>query len=808
MLVSYKWLKDYVDIDMDPEELAHKLTMVGLEVDSIKTLGHSLEGVVVGYVEECKPHPDSDHLSVCRVDVGRDEPLNIVCGAPNVAAGQKVPVALEGTKLPNGMTIKKAVIRKIESCGMICSGNELGLDSSLLSKDEQEGIMVLPEDSVPGADLVETLDLNDTVFEIELTPNRADCMSIRNVAREVAALAGLPLKPINIQFEETTEVTAADMIAVEIKDEDLCGRYVARAVTGVKVGPSPAWLQNRLKAVGVRPISNIVDVTNFVMMEMGQPLHAFDYNYLEDKTIVVRRAEKGETIITLDGQERLLNQDTLVIADGKRPVAIAGVMGGENSEIMDDTTTVLIESANFNPVNIRRTSKRLGLRSESSIRFEKGVNIEGALEAANRAAQLMAELGGGKVVSGVVDNYPRKWVPVKIDVSVKKVNNLLQLDLSEEEIVNLLRPIELECESTGDGILSVTVPPFRMDIEREVDVVEEIARLYGYEKIPLTIPEGDIGQIKMTWEQVLERNCKEILTGCGLNEAVSFSFMNPRSYDKWGIPEGDPLRNAVVISNPLSEEHSVMRTSLIPNLLEIAERNVSHKVEDLSIFEYGRVFTPDPEGKKPVERPVLAALVMGSLDSGWNWQKEELDFFFLKGVLEELLDRLNIKKVRWEPCTCSGLHPGRTARIIAGGGEVIGILGEIHPDAVDNFKLTSRPCVFELEFKLLASLASQEKQYTPLGRFPSAERDLAVIVAEEISAAQLEEEILSAGGEILTSCRLFDVYRGKPVPENKKSMAYSLVYQALDRTLTDEEINSRHEEIKQRLVEKFGAELR
>ncbi|HHX95153.1 MAG TPA: phenylalanine--tRNA ligase subunit beta, partial [Clostridia bacterium] len=518
MLVSYQWLKDYVDIDMDPQELADKLTMVGLEVSSVTRLGPNMEGVLVGYVEHVDPHPNSDRLSLCRVDIGKGEPLNIVCGAPNVAAGQKVPVAMIGTCLPNGQKIEKAVIRKVESHGMICSGDEMGLDGALLPKDQQEGIMVLPEDSVVGDSVEKTLNLDDTVFEIDLTPNRADCMSIRNIAREVGAIAGLKLKPLDLDFEESTDALTKDMISVEIKDPDLCGRYVARVVTGVTIGPSPAWLQNRLRAVGVRPISNIVDVTNFVMMEMGQPLHAFDYRFLEEKTIVVRRAGEGEKIITLDGQERQLDENTLVIADGKRPVAIAGIMGGENSEIMEDTTTVLIESANFNMVNIRRSSKRLGLRSESSMRFEKGVNIEGAREAADRAAKLMAYLGGGRVASGVVDNYPRKWTPVKIELNVQKVNNLLDLNLSKEKIVDLLESIDLKSDSIGQDALLVTVPPFRLDIEREIDLVEEVARLYGYEKIPLTIPEGDVGQQKMTWEQVLERKCKEILTGCGLTE--------------------------------------------------------------------------------------------------------------------------------------------------------------------------------------------------------------------------------------------------------------------------------------------------
>lgn len=807
MLVPYKWLKDYVDIKMDPDELAHKLTMAGLEVSSVEKPGAGLEGVIVGFVQKVEPHPNSDRLSLCQVDIGQEKPLSIVCGAPNVAAGQKVPVAVAGTRLPNGQEIKKAVIRQVESLGMICSGNELGLDPSLLSPEEQEGIMVLAGDSVPGASLIEALGLDDVIFDVELTPNRADCMSIRNVAREVAAVAGLRLKPLEIKFEEDGTKDIKDMISVEILDPDLCGRYVARMVEGVTIGPSPEWLQTRLKAVGVRPISNIVDVTNFVMMEMGQPLHAFDYRFLEDRAIIVRRATPGEKIVTLDGQERQLSEDMLVIADRQKPVAIAGVMGGENSEIMEDTSTVLIESANFNMVNIRRTSRKLGLRSESSMRFEKGVNIEGALEAANRAAQLMAELGGGRVVYGVVDNYPRKWTPQNIDLRVGKVNRLLGVDLSADEIAELLSRIELTVCSKKEGVLSVGIPAFRLDLEREIDLVEEVARIYGYERIPLTIPEGDVGQEKMTWEQTLEKKCKEILVGCGLTEAITFSFMNPRGFDKMMLPLDDPLRNAVEITNPLSEDQKVMRTSLVPNLLEVAERNASRKVTDLRIFEFGRVFFPAEGNEKPSERPAIAALAMGSTAGGWKWDKEELDFFFLKGVLTELMGQLGISGVKWEPYSRPGLHPGRTAVIIRGS-DILGFVGEIHPDVLENYSLNSRACIFELDFNVLSRLAGKEKTYKPLQRYPSAERDLAVIVPETVSAAELEKTIVEVGGNILGECRLFDVYRGKQVPEGRKSVAYALVYQDPERTLTDEEINMRHSGIKQKLAEKFGAESR
>jgi len=808
MLVSYKWLKDYVDINLEPKELAYKLTMSGLEVSSIDRPGKAFDNVVVGLIEDIVEHPYADKLSVCLVDIGKNGRLRIVCGAPNIKVGQKVPVAKPGAVLPTGHKIRSAVIRQVESQGMICSAHELGLDADLLPPEQREGIMELPPDAEVGTGVAQVLGLDDVIFELDLTPNRADCLSMVNIAREVAAISGTSLRLPDIKINEDPTTDINDMISVDILDEDLCGRYVARAVVDIKIGPSPTWMQNRLKASGVRPINNIVDVTNYVMLETGQPLHAFDYRFLEEQRIIVRRAEEGEMITTLDGQERMLDPDMLVIADANKPVAIAGIMGGQDSEVLENTTTVLIESANFNPVNIRWTSRKLGLRSESSLRFEKGVNIEGALDAANRAAQLMAELGGGRIVSGAVDNYPRKWAPVKINLRVDRVNELLGLDLKPGKIKELLESIDLKVEAGDSNVFSVLIPPFRRDLELEIDLVEEVARLYGYDRIPTTIPGGDVGQVKKNRYQLLEERCKNILTACGLTEVITFSFTSPRVLDKLEVPQNHSLRNAVRIANPLSEEQSILRTTILPNLLEVAQKNVYRKVTNLRIFELGKIFLPTEGREQPLEETVVAGLAMGSVEKGWNWQQQELDFFFLKGVLEELFEQLNVGGIRWE-CSSDypGLHPGRAAEIKAGS-RLLGVLGEIHPKVRENFELPFRACVFEINFNALAEPVKEVRLYKPLPRFPSAERDMAFIVSDQVTAAQIEETIREVGGEILRSYRLFDVYRGPQIPQGKRSIAYSLVYQAKDRTLTDEEVDALHNRIKEELVKRFGAELR
>jgi len=808
LLVSYNWLKEYVDININPEELAQRLTMVGLEVSSVNRFDKSLDKVVVGLIEDIKDHPYASKLSLCTVNVGDGQRLKIICGAPNIRVGQKVPVAIEGAVLPSGMVIKKVNIRQMESEGMICSAQELGLDANLLPEEQKQGIMEFPDDVPIGADVADVLNLNDAVLELDLTPNRSDCLSVISIAREVAAICGTELRLPVIEIKEDPNTNIGDLITVEIADDELCGRYVARIVDGIKIKPSPIWMQNRLRASGVRPINNIVDVTNYVMLEFGQPLHAFDYRFIKGKKIIVRRAEEGEKIVTLDGQERKLEPDMLVIADAEEAVAIAGVMGGRDSEILEDTSTVLIESANFNSTSIRRTSRKLGLRSESSLRFEKGVNIEGALIAADRAAQLMAQLGGGHIVKGVVDNYPRKWLPVNIELRPYKVNEFLGIELDPQVIKETLEKIGLTIKDREDGCFTVSVPPFRLDLEREIDLVEEVARLYGYDKIPSTIPSGDIGHIKKNRMQILEEKCKNILTACGLMEVITFSFTSPKVFDKLGLPQEHPLRNAVTLANPLSEETSILRTTLIPNLLEVAQRNTHRKVNNLRIFEIGRIFLPIEGQELPREETVIAGLIMGALEKGWNWESQKLDFFYLKGVLEELFEHLNVGDVVWEPTSdYPGMHPGKTAEIKAKG-IYLGFIGEIHPSVIENFELPTQASVFQINFEALAQTSESVKMYRPLPKYPSAERDMAFIVSENIPAAEIEKAIREVGGKILKSCRIFDVYKGRQIPEGKRSLAFSLVYQAEDRTLTDEEVDALHERIKSEMVKRFNAQLR
>ncbi|WP_258360014.1 phenylalanine--tRNA ligase subunit beta [Moorella sulfitireducens (nom. illeg.)] len=802
MRVPYKWLKKYVDINLSPEELAEKLTMAGLAVENLESLAAGFQGVVAGKIRSISPHPNAENLVICRVDTGRE--LQLVTGAPNVYAGQTVAVALEGARLPAGKEIYRASFRGVTSEGMLCSAQELGLDVSLISPGDREGILTLPPDAPPGADVAEVLGLNDVVLVLELTPNRADCLSILGVAREVAALTGAPLLLPDIDVQED-ERRIADLATVEIEAPDLCARYVARLVSGVRIGPSPAWLQACLRAAGMRPINNVVDITNFVMLEMGQPLHAFDYDLLQQHAIIVRCAAAGEKIKTLDNVERELDPEMLVIADAGRPVAVAGVMGGLETEVTSGTVNILIESAHFDGASIRRTSRKLGLRSEASTRFERGVNLEGAAAAADRAARLMAELAGGSVARGRLDRYVRKSRPVTISLRPERVNYILGTELAPHIMKELLQRLHLEVE--GEGPFLVTIPSYRGDLTREIDLVEEIARLYGYNNIPASLPGNITAQEKETQGQRWEAAGREAAAASGLVEVVTYSFIGPTALDQLQLPDDHPWRRVVKIQNPLRDEQSIMRPSLLPGLLEVAGRNASRRVLPVVIYELGRVFIPSGR-QLPAEPLRLGGLVMGSTGRGWNWPAGEMDFFYLKGILENILDRVKIKNTTWEATAdYPFLHPGRAANIKAGE-TILGFAGELHPDVLAAFDLPARACVFELDWDYAGSLTRGQVGYEPLPRFPAVERDLAIVVEEKVPAAAVEEIIREAGGEQLKYCNLFDVYQGSPVPEGCKSLAYSLVYQLPDRTLTDAEVNAVQNRIQRALEERFGARLR
>ncbi|BCV22007.1 phenylalanine--tRNA ligase subunit beta [Moorella sp. Hama-1] len=843
MRVPYKWLKQYVDVDLPPEEMARQLTMAGLAVEGIEELTPDFQGVVAGRITAINPHPNSDHLVVCQVDAGpAGRELQLVTGAPNVYEGQVVAVAREGARLPGGRQIKRATFRGVASAGMLCSAQELGLDVALISPEDREGIITLPPDAPPGEDVSQVLGLRDVVLVLELTPNRADCLSIINVAREVAALTGAPLHlPATAPPEEGPEI--AGLAAVEIAAPDLCARYVARVVQGVRIGPSPAWLQACLRAAGMRPINNVVDITNFIMLEMGQPLHAFDYDRLEEHRVIARRAQPGEKMTTLDEVDRELDPEMLVIADATRPVAIAGVMGGRETEVTPATASILIESAHFDGASIRHTSRRLGLRSEASTRFERGVNLEGAPAAADRAALLMAQLAGGRVARGRIDRYVKPRRPFTIELRPERVNYLLGTDIAPAAMKELLERLHLEVQvkeppaadvqaedlskaaaqvrvdachehkSPASHIplptstLRVAVPAYRGDLTSEIDLVEEIARLYGYNQIPATLPGNISGREKQTPSQLWEEAGREAAAAAGLAEVVTYSFIGPRSLDQLRLPADHPWRRTVAIQNPLREEQSLLRTSLLPGLLEVAARNASRRVLPVAIYEMGRVFIPTA-APLPDEPLRLGGLVMGTTGRGWSWPAGAMDFYYLKGIVENILARLRVADVSWTAAdTYPFLHPGRAA-VIRAGQTVLGYLGELHPNVLAAADLPERACVFELDWEAAGDLARNNPSYEPLPRFPAVDRDLAVVVPAATPAATVAGVIRAAGGELLQAVTLFDVYQGSPIPAGYKSLAYSLRYQLPGRTLTDAEVNAAQERIQGALKERLGATLR
>lgn len=804
MRVSFKWLKEYVEIPVSPEELAERMTMSGVAVENIEYPGKGLDKIVTGKIEQISPHPDADKLVICRINTG-SEVLQIVTGAPNVREGQVILLALVGATLPGGK-ITKAKLRGIESYGMLCSAQELGLDPKNFPPDQQEGILEYASDTPLGMDARELLGLDDVILELELTPNRADCLSMVGVAREVSAVLGTLLRLPEIRVRESEE-SIDGQVSVSVTDPELCGRYVGRLIRNVRIGPSPVWMQQRLQAAGIRPISSIVDVTNYVMMELGQPLHAFDYDKLKDHRIIVRKAEPGEKMYSLDEVERELTPDMLVIADPHGSVAIAGVMGGLETEITGETTSVLIESARFNPASIHRTSKNLGLRSESSIRFEKGVDINGCLLAATRACQLMQEMGCGMAVKGAVDNFPSPQENTLIRLRPGRVALIMGMEVPRAQIKEIINRLGFGLTEEGSEFI-VEVPTGRGDISAEIDLIEEIARLFGYNNIPTTLPEGASTEGRKTRAQALTGRVIDIMTDCGLTEIITLSFMNPKIFDMLNIPPDGALRRAVTVQNPLSEEQRVLRTTMLPGILDIMSRNTARKNKDLAFFEVGRLFTPTDGEKLPKETLTLVAGVMGKTTGGWETRAVDMDFFYLKGVVETLLDSLNIKKYNMVPETANpSFHPGRTAGIEIAG-DRIGIIGEIHPGVAENFRLNERVAVMQVDLDKLIGAAGGFKKYSQLPKYPAVERDIAIVVTKDVLAADVNRVIRKQSGQLLESISLFDLYQGAQVNEGYKSMAFSLRFQAPDRTLTDEEVNAIHKKIQQALQESFQAELR
>lgn len=808
MQISYQWLKDYVDFEYTPEELAHELTMAGFADEGKKYLDQGISKVVTGKIIALEKHPDADKLQICQIDVAQEEVLQIVTGAQNVKVGDVIPVALVGAELPIGLKIKKSKLRGIESKGMLCSGQELDMDKKILAPDQQDGILILPSDVPLGKDIIEVLGFDDVLIDLDITTNRPDCLSVIGIAREVAALVGKKVKLPQVNLAEDSPISAEKMAKITIEAPDLCPRYAARIVKNVKVQTSPLWLQRKIQAAGMRPINNIVDITNFILLELGQPLHAFDLSYLAGQEIIVRRAKDGEKIVTLDEQERALTNEMLVIADQEKAVAIAGVMGGLNSEVTTETTTILIEAANFNPISVRKTSKRLGLRSEASNRFEKGLDPNIIDLALDRAAQLMAELGGGQVVAGRIDHYPEKLQPKTISLRPERISRLLGANLKSEEIADILTRLEMQLEKAEDKLL-VTVPTFRLDIGREADLLEEVARIYGYDKIEVTALEGISMQGGKSYQHQMGDKIKENLLSSGLYEVMTYSFINAKAYDWMGLAENDPLRLAIPLANPLTEEHNVMRTTLIPSLLQVVAVNMTKQVKNVEIFELGAAYLPEslPLEKLPYEQPLLAAAVTGkTVKTIWGNQ-EEIDFFYLKGVLENLFTDLGIADYSFTSSQCAYLHPGKTA-VVTVAGEEAGLIGEVHPDVLENYQINQRVYLFEINLDKIINKISLIHKYQQLPKYPSSTRDLAVVLKEEISAKKVEEIISQVGKDLIEGISLFDVYQGEQVAAGYKSLAYSIIYRSLDRTLTEQEINPIQEEIIQRLGRELGASLR
>lgn len=801
--VSLEWLREYVHFDLDPHELAELLTMAGTAVDAVERLGAGLEGLLVGRVMEVRPHPDADRLSVCRVDLGGRQ-AEIVCGAPNVREGMLAPVAPPGVRLPDGSDIGEVVIRGVTSRGMLLSERELGLS------DDAAGIMELEGAPEPGTPLKVALGEEDTVLVLEVTPNRPDCLCMLGVAREVAALTGGRLVRPSFELRECDPPTGEE-VGVEIRDPDLCSRYAARLIEGLSIGASPWWMRRRLRAAGVRPISNVVDITNYVMLEAGQPLHAFDFELIAEGRIVVRRASAGESMVTLDGVERRLTPDDLLICDASGPVALAGVMGGENTEIGEGTTRVLLESAHFHPAGIMRTSRTQGLSSEASYRFERGVDPSGCVRAADRAAYLMQELAGGMVRRGAVDARAREIAPLRLDLRVGRAARLIGIDLHEEKARDILVSLELEVkgrrEEKGEAVLDLEVPTFRPDLEREIDLVEEIARIYGYHRIPSTLPASSASVGMLSTQQRCRREAARAMAGLGLHEAVTVSFISERWLELLDPTRVLFPRRAVRLRNPLSEETAVLRPSLLPGLLEAARFNVNRRITDVHLFEMGRVFLPAAGEAQPREPLHLACLLTGDwMPKQWDGAAQAVDFFTAKGILERLASSLHVPGLELEREELPFLHPAQSCAVLVEGSRA-GFLGLLHPRICDEVDLPRNTAVMELEFSRLEE-SRAEPHFREIPRFPTLQMDLAVVVDEEVEARDLETAIREAGGELLYEVRLFDLYRGEQLGEGKKSLAFNLVFCAMDRTLRDEEARSVLEDIVFALERGYGARLR
>ena len=805
MNTSLSWIKAYVpDLDVTAQEYTDAMTLSGTKVEGYEVLDADLDKIVIGQIDKIEKHPDADKLLICQVNVG-SESVQIVTGAHNVNEGDKVPVVLDGgrvagghepgSRVAGGIKIKKGKLRGVESCGMMCSIEELGSNRDMYPEAPEEGIYIFPEDAEVGASAIEALGLNDVVFEYEITSNRVDCFSVVGIAREAAATFGKEFQPPVVTKTGNAE-DVNDYIKVTVKDSDLCPRYCARVVKNIKIGPSPKWMQRRLASVGIRPINNLVDITNYVMEEYGQPMHAYDLDTIADREIIVRKAAKGEKFTTLDGQEREMDESVLMICDGQKSIGIAGIMGGENSMITDDVQTMLFEAACFDGTNIRKSSKKIGLRTDASGKFEKGLDPNNAQAAIDRACQLVEELGAGEVVGGMVDVYGKKKEPVRVPFDQDEINSLLGTNISKEEMIGYFKKIDLEYDEETNEVIA---PTFRHDLFRMADLAEEVARFYGYDNIPTTLPKGEATTGKLSFKLRVEEVARDIAEFCGFSQGMTYSFESPKVFDKLMIPADSPLRQTVEIMNPLGEDYSIMRTTSLNGMLTSLATNYNRRNKNVRLYELGNVYIPKalPLTELPEER---MQFTLGMYGDG--------DFFSMKGVVEEFFEKVGLhKKETYDPNAGKPyLHPGRQANIIYDG-KVVGYLGELHPDVADAYGIGTRAYVAVIDMPEIVERASFDRKYTGIARFPAVTRDISMVMPKDILVGQVEEVIEKKGGVYLESYALFDLYEGAQIKEGYKSVAYSIVFRAKDKTLEDSEVSESMDRILKAL-EGMGIELR
>ncbi len=804
MNTTLSWVKAYVpDLEVTAQEFTDAMTLSGTLVENYEKADRDLDKIVIGQIDQIEKHPNADKLIVCQVNIGGESDIQIVTGAPNVRVGDKIPVVLaggrvagdhEGHMTEGGIEIKKGTLRGIESNGMMCSIEELGSSREMYPEAPADGIYIFPEDAPVGADAVRELGLDDVNFEFEITSNRVDCFSVLGIAREAAATFRKKFVPPAV-VQTGNEEDVRDYVKVTVQDPDLCPRYVARVVKNVKIAPSPKWMQRRLAAAGIRPINNIVDITNYVMEEYGQPMHAYDYDRLAGHEIIVRRAEKGEKFVTLDSQERTMDEDVIMICDGEKSVAIGGIMGGENSMITDDVRTMMFEAACFDGTNIRLSSRRIGLRTDASAKFEKGLDPNNAEAAINRACQLVEELGAGEVVGGMADVYAEVREPVRIPFEPEKINALLGTDIPGEQMLDYFRMLELAYDEDTNEVIA---PTFRQDLFRTADLAEEVARFYGYDNIPTTLPRGEATIGRQPFDLRVRQAAEDVAEYCGFSQGMMYSFESPKVFDRLRLPEDSPLRKAIRISNPLGEDYSIMRTTPLNGMLTSLGLNYSRRSKNVRLYELGNIYLPRelPLTELPDERMMFTLGMYG-----------EGDFYTMKGAAEEFFEKVGMKdRVTYTPSAQPFLHPGRQADIVYDK-KVLGYLGEVHPSVADDYGIGERVIVAVIDMNTVTPLATFDRKYAGITRYPAVTRDISMIVPKELLAGEIEGMILQRGGRILEECRLFDIYEGVQIKEGFKSMAYSITFRAKDRTLEESDITAAMKKIWNGL-ESMGIEIR